>query len=298
MGEKRYYPKIRKWLESQGYYCGGNITVRDKPNYYQDIGPRHRRADVAGVKNLGSKYEDQIEIVAVEVRDTPTISDSDIRDTDNYHQYAHKCYLATTAPIEPEHMEIAERRNIGLLSLKKGRKKPKLIHAPNPQKPANNAEMMDFLNSFEIVRCSICGCFFERYVKTKENYQSYIELVRARYFKTMSETQNNPLVLGEVKQLQPDYKLRLYICRVCLEELFMHPERIKKMKVHGRWIGDKKGFECLIRTKAVCSKYWFNTIEIVEHLRDKHDVNPDDQVIEGWTDRHTREWEKHASKKR
>jgi len=91
LGEKRYYAIV--------------ITVRDKPNYYQDIGPRNRRADVAGVKNVGSKYEDQIEIVAVEVRDRPTVSDQDFRDTDNYHQYAHKCYLATTALITQKHKQ-------------------------------------------------------------------------------------------------------------------------------------------------------------------------------------------------
>jgi hypothetical protein len=232
LGEKRYYAVVREWLEAQGYYCGGNITVRNKPNYYQDIGPRNRRADVAGVKNVGSKYEDQIEIVAIEVRDALTISDQDFRDTDNYHQYAHKCYLATTAPITDKHKQIAERRNIGLLSLEKGKKKPKPIHDPNPETPRNHAEMMEFLNSFQIVKCAICGCFFERFVITKEKYHSYIELTRARYFKVMNETNKIPFDKKDLQSLTSDFKMKSYICELCVQELFLEPKKVKKMRAY------------------------------------------------------------------
>jgi len=230
LGEKRYYPVVREWLEAQGYYCGGNIKVRNKLNYYQDIGPRNRRADVAGVKNVGSKYEDQIEIVAVEVRDRPNISDQDFRDTDSYHQYAHKCYLATTAPITQKHKQIAERRNIGLLSLKKGKKNPKSIHDPNPENPKNYAEMIEFLNSFEIVKCAICGCFFERFIRTKEKYHSYLELTRAKYFKVMSETDKEPLDKKDLEKLPPDYKLYLYVCEPCIRDFFLQPKKIERMQ--------------------------------------------------------------------
>jgi len=231
LGEERYYTVVREWLEAQGYYCGGNITVRNKPNYYQDIGPRNRRADVAGVKNVGSKYEDQIEIVAVEVRDRPTISDQDFRDTDNYHQYAHKCYLATTAPVTEKHKQIAERRNIGLLSLEKGKKKPKRIHDPNPENPKNHAEMIEFLNSFQIVKCAICGCFFERFIRTKEKYHSYLELTRAKYFKVISETDKEPLEKKDFEKLPSDYKLYLYVCEPCIRDFFVQPKKVERMRV-------------------------------------------------------------------
>lgn len=230
MREKRYYAIVREWLERQGYYCGGNITVRGKPNYYQDIGPRNRRADVAGVKNVGSKYEDQIEIVAVEVRDKPTISDQDFRDTDNYHQYAHKCYLATTAPITQKHRQTAEQRNIGLLNLEKGKKKPKLVHNPNPENPKNYAEMMEFLESFEIVKCAICGCFFERFVKKKEKYHSYLELTRARYFKVMRESDKEPLEKKDIEQLPSADKLYIYVCEPCVRDFFLQPKKIVRMR--------------------------------------------------------------------
>jgi len=230
LGEKRYYSIVREWLEGQGYYCGGNITVGRKPNYYQDIGPRNRRADVAGIKNVGSKYQDEIEIVAVEVRDKPRISDQDFRDTENYHQYAHKCYLAATATITEKHKQIAERRNIGLLQLKKGKKKPKLRHSPNPESPRDHDEMMKFLNSFQIVKCAICGCYFERFIKPKENYRSFLQLIRAKYFRVMKETNKEPLEKKDIGNLETDHKMYIYVCQPCVQDLFLQPKKIKRMQ--------------------------------------------------------------------
>lgn len=229
MGEKRYYNVVREWLEAQGYYCGGNITVGKRPNYYQDIGTKSRRADVAGIKNVGSKYEDQIEIVAVEVRDRPNVSDQDFRDTENYHEYAHKCYLATTATITQKHRQIAERRNIGLLQLA-GKKKPRLIHTPNPETPRDHDEMMKFLNSFEIVKCAICGCYFERFVRSSENYRSFLELVRARYFKVSKETNKDPLEKKDIESLEADQKMYIYVCQPCVQDLFLKPRKINRMQ--------------------------------------------------------------------
>jgi hypothetical protein len=230
LGEKRYYRIVREWLENQGYYCGGHIKVGKKLNYYQDIGPKNRRADVAGIKNVGSKYEDQIEIVAVEVRDRESISDQDLRDTENYHQYAHKCYLATTAPISDEHKQMAERRNIGLLQLERGKKRPELKHSTNPCPPKDHDEMMKFLNSFQIVKCAVCGCYFERFIRPTENYRSFLELVRARYFKVMRDTDRDPLYKKDIDKLEAAHKMLIYVCQPCVQDLFLAPTKIKRMQ--------------------------------------------------------------------
>lgn len=292
-------------MEKQGYYCGGNIEVRGKPNYYQDIGPRYRRADVAGVRNIDNPFEDQIEIVAVEVRDKTKISDRDISDTVNYRQYAHKCYLATTAPIEDKDRRTAERRNIGLLKLEKGKREPIPVRHPTPENPKSHVEMMAFLNSFEIIKCSICGCFFERFVRPDEKYHSYFEVSRAKYFKVMSETDDDPLDLSEIRKLPSRHRIRRYICTPCLEELFLDPRRIERIKrkrkeeeeYHARWNREEKGFECNVGKTKACKDYVYNNIDIVEHLQEEHDIDPDDQDIDGWTDDDEQAWEKYRSKK-
>jgi hypothetical protein len=306
MGEEQYYEIVRKWLERQGYYCGGNIEVRGKPNLYQDIGPRHRRADVAGVKNVGSQFADLIEIVAVEVRDKSAISDKDISDTANYSQYAHKCYLATTALHSEKHKQIAEQRNIGLLRLQPGKKDPIALHNPTPANPKSPAETMEFLRSLQIVQCSICGSFFERYVRSKDRYHSYFQIIRARYFKVINETDKNPLDLKDIKQLKSEYQIRRQICGPCIQELFLEPGRIERIRrvqekeksFHARWDKDENAFECLVGKKKDCTEYVYTPEDIVMHLRDTHDIDPDDQIIKGWTDKHERIWRKHLARKK
>ena len=230
MGERKYYRSVRKWLENQGYYCGGNINVRGTKNYYQDIGPRHRRADVAGVRNIGGAFEDQVEIVAVEVRDIPTISDRDINDTANYKQYAHKCYLAITALIRDKDIRVAEKRKIGLLKIEGVKKKPTLILDAVLENPRSYQEMIAFLNSFEIVKCSICGCFFERFDILDEKYKSYFRIIRAKYFDVMKETDSDPLDLKELRKLPSEYKIRRYVCFPCFDEFFLTMRRIRKAR--------------------------------------------------------------------
>ena len=60
MGERRYYNVVRKWLENEGYYCGGFIeNSKGKLIYFQDEGTARLRVDVAAVKSMGSRVEDE-----------------------------------------------------------------------------------------------------------------------------------------------------------------------------------------------------------------------------------------------
>jgi predicted nuclease of predicted toxin-antitoxin system len=301
--EKEYYDIVREWLEDQGYYCGGNIEVGGKPNFYQNMGTKHRRADVVGVKNVGNRFEDDVEVVAIEVKDKRVVSVQDFDDAAKYQQCAHKCYLATTAEITDECIRWAERKNLGLLQLQKG-KKPKVLRHPIPKQP-DYKEMLAFLESFEIVRCSICGCFFERFVRSEEKYQSFFEMKRAAYFNAMKNTSYDPLNFKEIPHLSPEYKIYRYICYPCLEELFPNSKVVKRVQEareemkesHAYWSNSEKGFLCLVGKEKECTEYVYDPIEIVEHLRNKHNIDPDDQIIKGWTKKYQEMWEKHAAKK-
>jgi len=54
------------------------------------------------------------------------------------------------------------------------------------------------------------------------------------------------------------------------------------------------GFVC--NYKGCSEGLIFDTGEIVEHLKDEHGVEPDDQLIEGWTDEHEKAWRKELKK--
>jgi len=218
MGEGKYYSLVRKWLENRGYYCGGFIYARGKPYFFQNKGTIRLRIDVAGVKNVGSRVEDEIEVVAVEVRDVNSIQLRDIQDAHMYSQYAHKCYLATTGIIDEQDKEDARKLGVGLLGIR-GRRVREVL-SPQIKQP-QHTQMMKFLNVLEVARCPICGCFYETYIVKEEKDRSFYELIRPRYFKAAHDYPHvDVLDNRELKKLGENYKVHRYICKPCLKEFF------------------------------------------------------------------------------
>ena len=62
---------------------------------------------------------------------------------------------------------------------------------------------------------------------------------------------------------------------------------------HAEYDKDEKGFTCLAGRKKICKESVFTAGEMVAHLRDEHDIDPDDVVIDGWTARHDKQWAKY-----
>ena len=218
-GEKRFYPIVRKWLEKEGYYCGGFIeNSKGKPIYFQDKGTARLRIDVAGAKSIGSRVEDEIEVVAVEVRNISNVQYRDLEDAHAYSQYAHKCYLATTGEVDDQDKKDSHKLGIGLLEI--GKNKVKEILSPQPKTP-DYAKMMHFLNVLEVAKCPICGPFFETYVVKADKFKSYQRLTRPKYFKAVHDYPKvDVLDIHELKKLGEDYKTHRFICKPCIEELF------------------------------------------------------------------------------
>ncbi len=57
---------------------------------------------------------------------------------------------------------------------------------------------------------------------------------------------------------------------------------------------EENGFEC--NYEGCSEDLIYSAGEIVEHLADKHKIDPDDQIIEGWTDEHEEVWRKALKK--
>jgi len=228
LDETRFYDSLRKWLESKGYYCGGIIEYsggrrEGKPLFFQDKGPRGGaglRIDVAGIKNVGTAYEDEIEIVSIEVRDKDKLTYRDMQDAYAYSVYSHKCYLATTADISDEDKRVADKLGIGLIKLAEN-KPPKEVKSPRLMNP-DYSHMMLFLNKLEIARCAICGCFFETWIEIeKPRYRSFYRFTRPRYFKVAHKSKSVD-VFDTNKKLEQKYLTTRYICKLCIEEFFLN----------------------------------------------------------------------------
>lgn len=188
VGESRYYQNVAVWLEKNGYYIG-----RCEPKVYRtrDLfikkGMKKAQVDVAGVKNVGKSYLDDIEIAIIEVKHSDRlrpITLQELEQTRGYQDYAHVCYLATTENVEisKERETDAKNRNIGLLKIPLDfyKRKPNqvkiddltLIRSPNSKPPSNESEMLEFLGTLGILRCTFCGCYFHSWERGYEEYCS------------------------------------------------------------------------------------------------------------------------------
>jgi len=207
MIEEDYYPIVRKWLEKEGYYCGGFIEdSKGKPIYFQNKGTKRLKIDVAGVKNHGTKALDEIEVVAVEVKDVASIQYRDIQDAYAYSQYAHKCYLATTGSIDEEDKHEAHCLGVGLLRINGN--KVKEILSPKLNTPIQ-ARMLQFLNVLEVCQCPICQTFFETYQYKSEKYKSFYSVTRPRYFDIARDHPDVDMFLQSELRKLPECRLNL-----------------------------------------------------------------------------------------
>jgi len=219
--EVKYYDSVLYWLSKQGYYVGQRMTRGESGEtfWYKNLGAK-ARADVAGVKNVGNELIDKVEIAVVEVKDRP-IKLRLIEQAYGYSIYAHKCYLATTYGIVEENKSLAHNFGIGLLEIdsKNSEKikffgmdinyyKVKEVLSPQLMEP-NEAEMLKFLHTLSIVRCSICGCYVFRWVGSTVK-----RFYRGKQFSIMTETDKLPF--GRPPR---GYRIRRYICQDCQEQL-------------------------------------------------------------------------------
>jgi len=226
--EAKYYDSVLYWLSKQGYYVGQHMTKgeTEETYWYKNLGAR-ARADVAGVKNVGNKLIDKVEIAVVEVKDRP-IKLRSIEQAYGYSIYAHKCYLATTYEIDEENKSLAHNFGIGLLEINPRKSKKinffgtsidcyrvKEILSPKLMEP-NEAEMLKFLSILSVVKCTICGCyvFYWKGPTVKKFY-------RGKQFSIMTETSEYPF--GKPPR---GYRIRRYICQDCQEQL----TRLLKLK--------------------------------------------------------------------
>jgi hypothetical protein len=237
--ESSYYRNIAVWLEKKGYYVG-----RCEPKKYRKNellirkGMKKAQVDVAGVKNVGKSYFDDIEIAVVEVKYSKVgkqVALQDIEQTRGYYTYAHVCYLAVTENMEitKDREEDAKCRNIGLLRIPMDfyKKKPnqvrtqdlEVIHSPTRNIPTNESEMIEFLAKLGILRCTLCGCYFLNESGYEENFPnlppqeaSFKRLERNKVFELVPDKVEYSLITNH--KLNKD-KMWKHLCLLCIEDL-------------------------------------------------------------------------------
>ena len=156
MNEARFYPIVLKYLKSKGYMTEG-LQPDGKDTFdFTRLG-RRAQADVIGIKDIGTKYSNEIEIVAVEVKDRKSAKVRHMTQALGYSIFAHRCYLAMPAKFTEEDKSYARKIGVGLLRIVRSQVEEVL---PAELKIPNETMMMWFLRrSPWIVRCMLCGCW-------------------------------------------------------------------------------------------------------------------------------------------
>jgi len=250
VSESGYYRNVAVWLEKKGYYVG-----RSKPKIYSTRelfikkGMKKAQVDVAGIRNIGKSYFDDIEIAVVEVkysRRGKPITLQDLEQTKGYQTYAHVCYLAATEnmDVSKEREEDAKSRNVGLLRIPMDfyKKKPnkvrvedlQVIYTPSRVIPSNESEMLEFLGKLDILRCTLCGCYFHSWEDYEENFPNFPpkgapfkRLARNKVFELFPDKIDFGL---DTKHKNYENKIWRHLCLLCVEDLarLLGVEKLRK----------------------------------------------------------------------
>ena len=149
--EKHLYRHIQGWLRREGY-------VVDKT--WQNKGVDKYRVDAVGVRNSGTQYCDDIEIVAIEAKlwgNYQTLGQAE-----NYKDIAHKVYFATASEDKAErYKDNCAEKNLGLLLVNKKTGRVNEVLSAPVSRPRSEAKMIEFLRKLYIGRCSLCKCYFD-----------------------------------------------------------------------------------------------------------------------------------------
>jgi hypothetical protein len=241
--EARYYKNVAIWLEKKGYYIGrSQPKVYRKGELFIRKGRKKAQVDVAGVRNVGKSYFDDIEIAIIEVKHSNTPRPLTLREltqTRGYQIYAHNCYLATTDKISitEENKTDARSHGIGLLRIpfdfcrKKSKKVEiddiEVILTPRRETP-KEPEMLEFLATLDILRCAICDCYFNSWIyEEEEEYEEeFPNLPPKGYpFKRLERNKIFQLFPDKIEdQFNTKHKHRKskmwrHLCRPCVEDL-------------------------------------------------------------------------------
>lgn len=211
MKESSLYPFVEDFLKSESIGCFR--TEQKKGTSYVGV------ADVIGVRDVGGDVRGDIEIVAVEVKKTPSNFGKILGQALGYSLFAHKCYLAVPfskgEAFSLEQKELATRLGVGLIEMKKADSKWRCTHILTSANHSPIGHQMETLlrRDLRLVRCSFCGVFAD----LDEYSRSWTEALHKGKAYLIWRRAGRKLLFSRRKKA--DWR-RSYICKDCVSELW------------------------------------------------------------------------------
>lgn len=231
MKERSYYRPLADWLRKEkGFFTGGTFDEGGKEFWFVNKGLVNRGTpgqlvDVAGVRNVGSKFQDELEVAAVEVRVGHRMKSRDLQDAMGYANLAHLCYLAHTEYPSQPYRRKASEMGLGLIHIE-GRNHFREILPARKGTPVEK-DYLNFLDRLSIGRCCVCNSYFFTFSywydsRGRRQGSTYFELDRMRQFDWEVVHFKQKMTAFEVirtRRTEGKFRMARYICVNCVEEL-------------------------------------------------------------------------------
>lgn len=174
--ENKLWGRVKYSLESHyDYICSNLHSHRERLSKqgFVNIGLGGIIPDVIGIKDVGSRFEPKVEIIAVEVKENlPNYRSRHMDQARRASLFAHKVFLAAPREFTPEEVELAVKEKIGLFELKLDRKKGKLkLIVPSPAFEPSENKVVELMRRLEFYKCSICRCYWNKNLVDSSGYR-------------------------------------------------------------------------------------------------------------------------------
>lgn len=218
--EKDLYPAVEKLVKRQ-FGCFATAV---------NVGLRHGRIDVAGLRDVGGDLAGRDEMIAVEVKRGTQPFATCAGQTLGYSIYAEQCYLAEYRPnagFTSDEEAIARRLGIGLIRIRSTSKLEVVLSAPNHEPIERLRNLLN--ENLGYGRCTICSTLFA----LGDSPNSFRKVVRQvankpkALIKAVAEEKGIMYWLEESEALggrqvgETTYRRR-YVCPDCVAALFAH----------------------------------------------------------------------------
>ncbi|MGB8225379.1 MAG: hypothetical protein WCE45_00735, partial [Sedimentisphaerales bacterium] len=171
--ENKLWNKVKHSLEKHyHYFCSNPHSQRKKLREgFINIGIGGVIPDVIGIRDVGNRYEPQIEIITVEVKENlPNYKERIMDQVKRSSSFAHKVFLAVPREFKPEEVERAVKERIGLFELDPARRKLKLI-VPSPPFEPSDSKVIRLMRRLEFFKCCICHCYWNKNLISNWGYK-------------------------------------------------------------------------------------------------------------------------------
>jgi hypothetical protein len=175
--ENKLWSKVKYSLESHyDYICSNPHSNRKKLSKqgFINIGLGGVIPDVIGIKDVGSRFEPEVEIIAVEVKEKlPNYRSRHMDQARRASLFAHKVFLAAPREFTPEEVELAVKEKVGLFELQLDHKRGKLkLIVPSPVFEPSESKVVEIMRRLEFYKCSICRCYWNKNLVNSSGYGS------------------------------------------------------------------------------------------------------------------------------